>query len=910
MFSQFLTEKEKAYLIKSLDVHGITTEELGFEKKWVPDSFLLNVVKDLMNDPLKAPCYLETTINQIEQHKDSVSGLVVLLNNNLDLKISPQDVREIKAKNKGNTSDTSIAEAVRLIKTTIQVGEYYLRRSIKNITPEELNKLVMMLPTLWIDEDDSLSKFKGVLHREFGREIDTGVKVEIETILQLVRKIDRKSLALACLTWVIGTERVLVIANELKHNNFPVFEADCGKVYYYEETPWGKLVIGSEENNRYEGDYTIVIDLGGNDSYRGRIGSGLGIFSQPFSLVIDCEGNDFYDTRDKLFSLGAGLLGCGIIVDQNGNDIYLGSHYSIATGLLGLGLVWDQNGDDLYTAGCFSLGAGNWGIGMLLDNQGSDTYRGYEFSQAFSSSWGYGLLADFEGNDLYYAGGRYLHTPLLPKDHRSLSQGFSIGFRPLAAGGISLLYDKAGQDNYNVGAFGQGSSYWYSLGMLYDKAGNDFYNATEYAQGAGIHLSVGILLDEEGSDHYFSRLGPAQGEGHDLSVGILIDKRGNDSYLTSGGQGVGLTNSVGIFLDAEGDDFYGSREAGIRQGSANWSRGFGGIGVFLDLGGNDIYPQEEIFSNNQYWTQTVFGSGIDTALQMPAEEEIIQEEPDTTISKIEEIFKMAALWEVGNARKKVKWAREKLKESPNEAIDYIFANKITTKDGLELRAIEDLAKSYPDSFKPRLYQALYHQDRWARANAAYLLGKIKVDDAQDSLYRAYREKRIRARTMISALEDIGDSSSFHIIYRFLSYPEEPTRIAAARALGKLKTPRAIPCLYRALDDKYFTVRIAAESALVALGDFTLRYLLNLRPNPKSIGILGVLGVNLDSLSYQETRTEIINRIIPYLKHPKAAIRLKAVEALGRFSEAKPTLEENLAQETDKFVISKYRQVLK
>ena len=66
----------------------------------------------------------------------------------------------------------------------------------------------------------------------------------------------------------------------------------------------------------------------------------------------------------------------------------------------------------------------------------NDTYQCARMSQGFASTFGVGLLYDQEGSDTYRSGGRYLHAPLLPHDFQSLSQGYSIGFRPRAAGGL------------------------------------------------------------------------------------------------------------------------------------------------------------------------------------------------------------------------------------------------------------------------------------------------------------------------------------------------------------------------------------------------------------------------------------------------------------------------------------------
>ena len=161
----------------------------------------------------------------------------------------------------------------------------------------------------------------------------------------------------------------------------------------------------------------------------------------------------------------------------------------------------------------------------------NDIYLCARQSQGFASTFGAGLLYDQTGNDIYRAGGHYLHPPLLPNDFQSLSQGFSIGFRPRAAGGVGILIDEEGNDFYDAEVYAQGTSYWYSIGLLFDGAGNDRYLATQYAQGAGVHLSVGSLWDRGGDDHYVAQLGVTQGTAHDLSVGLLIDESGNDYYV-------------------------------------------------------------------------------------------------------------------------------------------------------------------------------------------------------------------------------------------------------------------------------------------------------------------------------------------------------------------------------------------
>jgi hypothetical protein len=174
--------------------------------------------------------------------------------------------------------------------------------------------------------------------------------------------------------------------------------------------------------------------------------------------------------------------------------------------------------------------------------------------------------------------------------YQSLSQGFAIGNRyEETGGGIALLLDEGdGNDVYQADIYGQGSSYWYSLGMLVDRGGNDTYSLGQYGQGAGIHLSAGILVDLKGNDTYTNPYGVGTGGAHDWSVGWLIDRAGNDLYQGNG-QGQGLNYSVGILLDCAGDDSHiSNNDTCVGKGVNN------DISLLLDLAGTDQYGPKEV----------------------------------------------------------------------------------------------------------------------------------------------------------------------------------------------------------------------------------------------------------------------------------------------------------------------------
>ncbi len=263
--------------------------------------------------------------------------------------------------------------------------------------------------------------------------------------------------------------------------------------------PWGKIVIGGTGDNTYEGDdFIAIIDLGGNDIYKGRVASGIGLPGHaPLSFVLDLAGDDRYMGED--FTQGFGFNGVGILWDLGGGRDYYKSRFcSQACGLLGYGELFDDGGDDEYFTDSGSQGAACFGYGHLIDAGGNDTYRGARYVQACALVGGVAVLTDGGGNDLYYAGGKYLHVPLHNDHYQSLSQGFAIGNRNDAnpsmgtGGGVALLLDQGnGNDNYIADIYGQGSSYWLSLGMQVDEGGNDNHILYQYGLGGGIHLSNG-----------------------------------------------------------------------------------------------------------------------------------------------------------------------------------------------------------------------------------------------------------------------------------------------------------------------------------------------------------------------------------------------------------------------------------
>lgn len=360
------------------------------------------------------------------------------------------------------------------------------------------------------------------------------------------------------------------------------------------------VVIGGQGPNTYDmGRLALVYDLGGDDTYNWPAdatprGSPTGIF--------DKGGNDRYLSAADFAGPGVGVFGFSIVEDLQGDDLYESTTMgSIAFGLFGVGLIIDHAGNDTYrntgpNSG-WSIGAGFYGSGLIVDRTGDDIYHGEKLVQGVGGPRALGAVIDSEGNDSYKANGPSFGSVYgTPDVFVGMSQGYGMGVRGYAAGGIGALWDLAGDDQYEAGEFSQACGYFFALGILHDFAGADHYKGNRYGQGTGAHQALGLLIDAAGDDTYWSMTAASQGTAWDLTIGMLIDHAGNDTYEADGlAQGSAAMQAVGILIDVTGDDTYAAKgDACQGQGGGNTyhydAEKVFSFSALLDMGGgNDSY---------------------------------------------------------------------------------------------------------------------------------------------------------------------------------------------------------------------------------------------------------------------------------------------------------------------------------
>jgi hypothetical protein len=379
-----------------------------------------------------------------------------------------------------------------------------------------------------------------------------------------------------------------------------------GTVLHAEETPYGMIVIGGAGPNTYELDqrFGLVIDLGGDDLYRGLIAASTDA-DHGNAVVIDLGGNDTY-TGSPL-GLATGRLGVGLLIDHTGDDVYQLAAGSGGAGFGGLGILFDAGGNDVYMGSRLTQGAAIGGLGLLFDATGNDRYTSHGFSVGFGGPQGVGAVIDLQGEDQYHCGNKFpsaynAEDAPTAKPGDALFQydcfglGAGSGKRILTkradmqaynlAGGWGLFLDIAGNDRYQSANFSQGHGYFFGTGLFLDLDGNDEYVAARYGHGSSAHHGVGLFTDRQGTDRYGST-GPFYNGGvaWDHGVSMLIDAgNGADRYDLSSTTGLGKADysGWGLFIEEGGDDQYHIRE-GFGRSSEH------GLGAFFDLNGQDAY---------------------------------------------------------------------------------------------------------------------------------------------------------------------------------------------------------------------------------------------------------------------------------------------------------------------------------
>lgn len=588
-----LGTNETAHLGSVLGLLNMNTNDLGFEKDVGRPTNTLTYVREMLDAPLRLPVMADELMLSIGTH--GVTSLWETCARFLEVPSrepaqppAPPPADTFACTN--SALAPNLAAALNRFVATARVLSSNISNAFSNLSTEQHAYLAacQVLPMLGgsgdlgaVNAARSCGIPAAVIDAVRAGEDSIDPEPEAVRVLDLIARID--------FSLLFGAGREL--QREARHLGTTAHTCtDWPSGVVQIESPCGAIIVGTRERDIYAQPAFLILDPGGDDLYidTGAIANGLQ--GRPVAAVVDLGGEDHYQSRVTL-GPGSALYGASVLFDDGGDDRYDAGQIGQSAALCGVTWLEDAGGNDTYVALKHSQAAATCGIAILWDHAGLDTYDVGTRGQAYAGVRGLGLLIDDTGNDRYVAGGRDGDHERHTEHFLSLAQGFATGDRPFAGGGVAALVDRGGNDTYTADVYGQGVSYWYSVGMLIDTAGHDRYSLHEYGQGSGIHLSFGLLVEGGGNDVYYG-WSLAQGNAHDYAVGMLLDHGGDDTYTADHySQGRGINNALGILLDSDGRDAYLGRQPNACQGIGHNSRNrdYGSVALLLDLKGQDIY---------------------------------------------------------------------------------------------------------------------------------------------------------------------------------------------------------------------------------------------------------------------------------------------------------------------------------
>ena len=645
-----------------------------------------------------------------------------------------------------------------------------IKEATASLSTEEQRLLIESLP-VWAVEEPTVS-FTFVRGQVAGQ----------NEILELLQKVDLPRIRSVAYRLAVAVERAI---GQLRASKDDIEGKLRTKV-----AGMPLIVAGRGDDKHFETDAFLTVDLGGNDTYTGRHGAGIGYAN----ILIDLGGNDRYEVGD--LNLGAGLLGIGLAYDLGGDDVVTTEGICLGSGLAGVGVFSKSGGDDVFRSGVLSQGFGQFGCGLMIDSNGRDKYDLLMFGQGAARTQGVGWLVDQFGNDEYRAGGLVLNSPLFDSAHYSFAQGFGMGYREDTggiSGGIGMITDHSGDDFFLGETYHQGASYWYGLGSLYDRSGNDSYIGHHYCQSSAMHACAAYFFDLDGHDGYLVKVGAAHAIGHDYGVAFLLDRAGDDIYASRDTTpGLGNANGLGVFIEAGGIDRYQGP-----PGKGNGARGSGSLGVFADLNGNDKYT--EGLMDGAAAASPRFGVAFDypTSVALSAannSDSETQEAPTPgsipmpSEQAMAELYAKATQWGVGTAQDEVQESLNEIVGIGSEALAWMLDNRLAAANRLHIRAFVHVVRALGEE-------------------GSRLVG-VKAFNASDQ----------EMLPLIRIASDARVADFGALLPRMLDNPY--LRRSAISAAGTLKANAAVPKLMALCRDDDGLVARAAVVALRQIGDVT------------------------------------------------------------------------------------------
>lgn len=236
-----------------------------------------------------------------------------------------------------------------------------------------------------------------------------------------------------------------------------------------------------------------------------------------------------------------------------------------------------------------------------------------------------------------------------------------------------------------------------------------------------------------------------------------------------------------------------------------------------------------------------------------------------------------------------------------------------TPPKLKCAIIYALHRLGDDSYTGQLGGMIRDEDKWVRATAAMVMGRMGEPSAKTplrSLQRTDHNPVVQLQA-VEALAQLGDERSLVLLEAFTKSQYMEDRIIAVQSLGRLTNARSVFILRQLLRDKNQepAVRAAIVGSLARMGERVgielplraiadpKRVLRRFRGKDVRIRPMEVTSLRIIAILAMEyvPDTAVADTLAPFLRSPNGAVRVAAAKALLRMLRAYKLSAEPLEQ---------------
>jgi hypothetical protein len=813
---------------ETLYLANLTEDDLKFSRRTASDGYAMPLVNLAVDDPLTAADRLMAL--HLKGSGSLCAALAAADESGFD--DAPLTADLPKPVPVPATVPLPLQAPVGALIACIRDANVAIRNGLSKLTPAQRRSVIESLPRL-VDPDSTVT-FDFVHEPQLSK----------EEILSLVKEIDLKAIRMAGVKLATQVERVIP---QLK-----AFKGDLLKPLSFQVDGMTVELGGRGDDRHTTRNSSLCIDLGGDNTYSGRYGAGVGYAS----VLIDLGSHSRFEGPD--LNYGAGVLGIGLAYVQGGDAEFDCRSLCLGAGIGGVGGFSKAGGNDTYRANSLCQGAAAFGLGVMLDSSGDDQYTAKTGAQGYARTQGVGWLIDQSGDDTYRV---------------DRGQGCGEGFFTAdgaVSGGIGLLTDLSGKDIYLGGDGCQAAGIGAALGSLFDQSGADTYSASDEAQAFASRTGAAFLFDLAGNDTYslHGSLGQAMAAEH--SVALLLDREGDDLYTSLDAHpGSAISGGLAMLIDAGGDDRYQGRPG---VGIATLDKV--SLGLFADLGGANRY------SDGLADEQASISPGRGVAFSAPTSADLIHvttfsdhKTPPVGTKPIPPDNEMESLYRSAVGADQDFAASDALVSIGEPALKWIVAHKLDADDPGRDLPFYALLTSLGAPARAELAQAISDPNDARALGAIEILRHLRAAEVHAQLDGALKRTALQVAAADTAAQ-LGFVDLSNSLLPLLASSNQATVLAGLTALGTLRTPEGVG-----------TAQVYLNTTDLPIREAAMRYMAEF-PGPALAAARARLGDSDERISRlgiellgRVGTPESLSLVLPYLNRGSVGMKIQALLAL-------------------------------